>query len=388
MLMIKALRVICLGLSLALFCCNWCQSAQPEVVRFGVCLSMSGEFKNYGSINLAGINLFLDDYNKRSAATGVRLEMVLRDDKSDPATAADIVRELATRENIQVIIGPITSGIMFAMIEEAKKHNVVLISPAATNPGIGAKGDWAFKVLLGDDYQGAALARFFRAQMGATTAAAVINEQYDYGELIFQAFRKTFEGLGGRIVAEERFSWNLAETAPDFAPLLKRIKAAKPEMTLLPGYAEEGVEIVRQSAVAGLDTVFCGGDAWLNQRVMFEAGEKLDDSYYIGGAEVYSSTPQARQFVQLLEQSSNPLAEPSSVNGYDCMLLLAEAIRAGARAAPQIRDRLYRLRGFPLAAGNISFDETAGTGKTLYVYRIAKMDGGFYGEVVYVVEPE
>ena len=49
-------------------------------------------------------------------------------------------------------------------------------------------------------------------------------------------------------------------------------------------------------------------------------------------------TPRDR-FAALFDSSNDPDAELSSVNGYDCMLLLAEALKRG-RGAAQIRGRL------------------------------------------------
>ena len=379
-LVISFLSLVFLGRSAA---------GEPETVKVGVCLSLSGAFRSYGVINMAGINLFVEDYNAKAAETGVHIELVVRDDKGDPDEAAAIVRELATGENIQVIVGPVTSGIMFSMIEEAKKHQVVLVSPAATNPNIGKKDDWAFKILPGDDYQGAAIAKFFQIQMGFGTAAVILNDHYDYGEVIFQAFRQAFEAGGGKMVSEQRFTWDLSQdTLPDFVPMLSETKKRAPDMLLLPGYVEEGIAIIKQAEKVGLDTVFCGGDAWLNQNVIFRAGAGLDDSYYIGGAEIYSSTPAAKHFVELLEMSSDIHLDPASVNGYDAMLLVAEALRQGARTGPEIRRNFYEMKSFPLAAGNITLSETSGTGKTLYIYRIQKMGKEFFSEPVYVIEPE
>ncbi len=358
------------------------------MVRVGVCLSTTGEFSGYGPVNLAGMRLFVNDYNTHPGVNRVHLELVVRDDASKPANAVRIMEEFA-RDGLQVVAGGVTSNIMLAMLEPAKKHGIVVISPAATSPKIGPADVWGYKILPGDDYQGGALARFFARQMGIKRAAAVVNGSYEYGEHIYQAFKKVMEREGGKIVAEERYNWDLDKSDSfDFTDILRRLAEAKPETVLLPGYTKDAVTLIRQTEGLRFETIFCGGDSWLNHKEIFPAGPRLDDSYYIGGAEVYASTPQAKHFAELLDASSDPNLEPYSVDGYDVMLILAGAFESGARKAGEIRDWINNKRHFALASGKMNYDQVQGTSKTLYIYRIRKMDDGFFSEMVAEMEPE
>ena len=367
------------------FSASTAKAAATAAFRVGVCLSLSGEFESYGRINLAGMRLFLDDYNAR--ADTHKMELLVRDDKSDPDEAARIVAEFAG-DGVPIVLGPVTSNIMLSMLQEAKKHGIVVLSPAATSRLIGKKGDWGFKVLPGDDYQGKALARFFRRHMGTERAAVIVNGHFEYGRLLHEAFRETYAAEGGTIVSEERYNWDLeAAKRPDFVPLLSRTLAKRPDVVLLPGYAKEAVEIIRQAERLPADVIFCGGDSWLNHHEIFQAGPRLADSYYIGGAEIYANTPSAKRFVELLDASDDPDLEPYSVNGYDVMMLVAEVIKSGALTPEAIRDTLYTMRSFPLAAGRLTYDEDFGTAKTLYIYHISQMNNDFYTEMVAEVEP-
>ena len=75
------------------FSTSTAKAATTDVFRVGVCLSLSGEFESYGRINLAGMRLFLDDYNAR--VDSHKMQLVIRDDKSDPDEAARIVADFA-----------------------------------------------------------------------------------------------------------------------------------------------------------------------------------------------------------------------------------------------------------------------------------------------------
>lgn len=365
-----------------------CRSGEPETVYFGACLSLSGKFRDYGRIYLAGINLFLDDFNARAEENGFRLEMLLRDDESEPAVAAAIVEELAATGNVPVIVGAVTSGLFAAMAEKARECEVVVVSPAATSPRFGKNGDWCFKVLFSDDYQGEVLARFLGRTLDGKTYGAIINDSFEYGESLFRAFQREFSAEGGSLVAEERYEWNLDEDhIPDFTGILMMVKMNRPDIVLLPGYAEDAVAIIHQSQAVDFHPVFCGGDGWVNEKVVLASGHNLEGAYFVGGADLYADTPEAKRFLSLYDSSNDPDAEPSSVNGFDCMLLVAEALK-NARTGPEVKRFLEGVRNFPLAAGVFSYDFELGTKKTLFLHHFYKSGDELASKIVAVVDPE
>lgn len=364
------------------------RSAAAGQIPVGVCLSLTGESAPFGKSLLAGIELFVDDFNSRSSESGLAIKPVVRDDESDPARASAIVDEFAD-SGIHVVVGPVTSRIMLAMLGRARSRNVVLVSPTATSPRIRSSDGWAFKILPDDEAQGRALGKFFAQQMGALTAAAVINEDNQYGADILNSFMKKYEKNGGRVLAVERYSRDSSSPEEyDFSGIIASLRETDPEIVVLPGFAREAAAFIRQVGETDWNPIFVGPDAWLNTQVIYAAGDRLEDSYYVGWAEVYSNTPEAKRFVGLMEASKNPDLDTYSVNGYDAMQVVAAALRAGARAAWQIRDRLFTLKDYPLAAGRLTFDRASGTGKTLYIYRIGKSRAGFYSEVVAEVQPD
>lgn len=360
-----------------------------ETVKVGVCLSFTGEFAAYGEANLAGMRLFVDDFNARADDYGFKIHLVVRDDESNPKKAAAVVDELALNHDIQIIVGGVTSNMLLAMVERAKVYKVVLVSPAATSPLVGKRDDWAFKILPGDSSQGRALAKFFAGQMGASRAAIASNEFFAYGTDTMNAFRQAFEQAGGSVVAEERYSWDSPESEDfDFKDVIRRLQSREPEVVLLTGYAKEAAAFIRQTGEGDWRPIFCGGDAWLNIELLYTAGDRLDDSYYVGGADIYSGSPEAKRFVELMDSSEDPHLQTYSSNGYDAIAVAAEALKSGNRSALAIRERLYTLKDFPLVSGKLTFDPRRGTIKTLYIYRIGKMAEGFFSEVVAEVQPE
>ncbi len=362
---------------------------EPEIIRFGVCLSMTGEFRSYGPIHLAGITLFLEDFNARSDQHGMRLEMILRDDKSDPDEAARIVDELAQEENVPLIIGGTVSSIAAKMVERAMPNKVVIITPSATSPAFGYKRDWSVKILTDDITQGVGLAQFIADELDLRRAAVIYNDHNNYGPSLLAAFKPAFEKAGGEIVAEESYQWDLDETnVPDLTGILLVVKETKPDVVFIPGYADDASTLIYQSLMVDFSPIFCGGDSWTNQKIIQASGNNVEGAYYVGGADMSHDSDEGTKFMELYDVSNDPYAEESSVNGYDSLLLFSKALETGARSGPELLDSLYSLGTVPLAAGRLKLDPEAGTRKTMFIHKIIRENDVFVSKVIATIEPE
>lgn len=360
---------------------------EAESVRLGVCLSLTGDYWQHGRIELAGANIRVRELNESGGIDGRMIELVVRDSGSSPERAAQAVEELA-RDGVSVIIGPALSELIPAVREAALRHNAVIISPAATTPGLGKRGDRVFSILLGDDYQGDALAAFILQKLPIRSAAIIKNAASPYSRSIAAAFADAFGKNGGAIVAEEDYDVPVAQAYDyDFEEILKRVEIAAPGIILLPDYHDDVAAIISQATRLDMHTPFCGGDSWNHESVFIASGRSITGAYYVGLYDPDAMNPQMERFLRLLDDSHDPEATPSSVTGYDAVTLAVEAIRDGTDPERVIA-ALYALRDFPLATGNITIDPDRGTLKTAYICQIIDKGGDtFVGKAIARIPP-
>lgn len=383
------MRFISLLLTLSFFAFSTaCESAEVKTVRVGVCLSQTGAFSESGRKAIAGVRLRFDEFNRHAERTGYRVEMVLRDDKSDAATAEGVVRELAVGERVPAIIGPLSTNLMMGMRAAAAEHKVVLISPSVTSPKIGHNRDWAIRVLFDDEFQGVALARFLTRKLGVKRAAAIINDRLAYSGSVFGSFKENMDKEGGEIVCEEHYSW-VADDARgyDFTEILRRVEAAEPDIVVLPVNSADVISIVSQATRLGGVSRFCGGDTWQHESVLVSSGNNLEDSYFISGINYDSGTAEMERFISLFDNSNDPDAQLSSVLGYDAASLFIEGLLRGGADGGAIRDALYTVRNFELATGTITIDPERGSEKTAFIHHITREGGGFVSKIIDSIEP-
>lgn len=368
--------------------CSIVSAGEITTFRFGVCLSTSGEFQAAGRKAVAGIKLRMDDFNSRSAETGLRLEMVYRDSESRLERALEILDELATEEKVSAVIGPLSTSLMLGMVDKAREHKMVLISPTVTSPKIGKNHDWAFRLLFDDEFQGVALARYIEKNREQARVGVIMNSRLPYAESVYRSFKKHLEENGGTVVAEERYAWVASEDDPfDFHPLLTRMAEANPDAVLLPVNSTEVAAIIRASLDTDLKTVFCGGDTWQHENILLSSGNNLENAFFVCGIDFESQSPEMRRFLYLFDHSNDPEAQPTSILGYDALGLLIAALEHG-RDGESIRAALYSIRGLELASGTITIRPEKGSEKSAFINRIVKVDDKFASTIIDEIKPE
>lgn len=359
------------------------RAAEKERVRIGVCLSLSGDFADFGRIYLAGIRLRLEEYAANSGDREV--ELVVRDDKSDEATAAAAVRELVDEVDVAAIIGSVSSGVTLAMAEETKPRGLVLVTPSATSPRLGHDGDGIVRVLFDDEFQGEALAAHIARQLGLRRAAVLLNEQFEYSRSIAKAFQTNFIREGGAIILET-YDMPLSKVETyDFRPQLRRIQAQKPDVVLIPSYPEEVAAVLRQAQEVGLNARFCGGDAWHHESTMLTSGNYLEGAFYISVMDEENPSGRLLDFENLLNRS-NYDADIVSGQGYDAMSIVLEAMKSGRRRA-LLLEGVYGISDFPLVTGDITICRKRGSLKPAYIVEVVKEGGHFVRKVVDIIKP-
>jgi branched-chain amino acid transport system substrate-binding protein len=104
--------------------------AQPSgKLKVGLMLPYTGTFASLGNAIENGFKLYVAEQGGKIA--GREVEFVKVDDESDPSKATDNVNKLVKRDNVDVLIGSVHSGVAMAMAKVAKDSGTLLIVPNA-----------------------------------------------------------------------------------------------------------------------------------------------------------------------------------------------------------------------------------------------------------------
>ncbi len=134
--------------------------------KIGMFGALTGPNANLGIYIQNGVNLALDDYNKKHADCKVTLENY--DSQGDPTQAPALAKKAIDDKKVVGIVGPAFSGESKAADPAFNEAGLVTITPSATNPKLADNGWKTFFRALGNDAtQGPAAAKYIKDTLKA-----------------------------------------------------------------------------------------------------------------------------------------------------------------------------------------------------------------------------
>ena len=377
----KLLRVILLG-ALAVGACRPDREAQTSGVTgdipVGVFGALTGDQAAFGTATVQGVRLAAEEINAAGGIDGRKIRLLVEDDQGRPDEAASVVTKLVTAGRVAVLIGENSSNQSLAAAPIAQASGIPMISPSSTNPAVTEKGDYIFRVCFTDPYQGKALATFVRKNLNLQTAGILLDKKNDYSVGLAEFFRKAFESLGGRVVAEQSYSGGDTE----FRPQLTTIRAAAPQVLFLPGFYTDVGQIAIQARDLGLTVPLVGGDGWDSPVVIQIGGKSIDGSYFSDHYFVGDERPVVQSFVERYRKKHGKNPEANAALGYDALQIFAAAARrAGSTDPTAVRDQIAATKDYQGVSGTVTMGPDRNPIKPVAMIRIEGGEMRFAGWV-------
>lgn len=330
-------------------------------IKIGANLEMTGNSASFGKSSLNGMKLAVKELNAKGGVLGKQLEIVVADNKSEAAEAANAVQKLVSQDKVAAIVGSNLSSSVIAAIPINTGAKTLVITPMGTNPAVtvdaksGKTHDFMFRAPFIDPFQGTVAANFVSKTVNAKTAVVYIDNSSDYAKGLAQFFKENFEKLGGKVVGSEAY----LQKDTDFKATLTKIKALNPDVIYIPGYYQEVGLIVKQARELGMNMPLIGGDGWDSNKLPDIAGAKaLDNTYFTNAYSPNDTADSVKNFVAAYKKEyNNETPDVFAAMSYDCVMMIANAItKAGAVDTVKIKDALAATKDFQVATGKVTFD--------------------------------
>ena len=351
------------------------------VIKIGVFEPLTGASAAGGEMTLEGIKLANE---KVSEVLGMKVELVVVDNKSDKVEAANGVSRLIESEKVVAIIGSYGSSLSMAAGDIVKTAKVPAVGCSPTNPLVTLNNDYYFRVYFIDPFQGTVMANYAIQELGAKTAAIIQDVQQDYSVGLSTYFVKAFKektGDANSIVGTA--SYNTGDQ--DFTAQLTNIKEKNPDVIFAPGNYGESALLIKQARELGITTPILGGDTWEAPDFLEIGGEAVEDaaysSHFTAAAPV---TEVSKTFLADFKAKYNEDANAFAALGYDAYMLIIDAItRANTTDSVKIRDAIAATKDFVGSTGNITLDANGDAVKSAVINKV--VDGKF--EYFTTIEP-
>ena len=299
------------------------QAQNAPKLKVGMMLPYSGTFASLGNAIDNGFQLFVKEQGGKIG--GREITYVRVDDESEPSKATDNINKLIKRDNVDVVIGTVHSGVAMAMAKVAKESGTLLIIPNAgadiiTGP-MCAKN--IYRSSFSNSQPGYAMGEV-AGKKGLKTAMT-ITWKYAAGDESVKGFKESFEKAGGKVTKELSVPFPNVE----FQALLTEIAAAKPDVVYSFFAGAGAVKFVKDYAAAGLNkTIPLYGAGFLTDGTLDAQGDSakgmLTSLHYADGL----NTKRDNAFRLAYAKEFKLQPDVYAVQGYDAAQMLAIGLNA------------------------------------------------------------
>ena len=310
-------------------------------IKIGASMSVTGTYAKPGTYQKQGYDVCIDELNAKGGILGRKVELVIYDDQSNPATAVRLYEKLITEDKVDAVMGPYSSAVSEAVANVTEKYKKVMVAPLAATTSIFKKGrKYIFMVITpAENYLDGLID--MAAKRGLKTVA-IINEDTLFPKASAAGTAEAAKKRGMQVVLQEAYP----KGNTDFSALLVKIKAANPDVIAAGTYFDDAVAITRQMKELNVNPkmfgLTVGGDLpefydLLKQNAEYTYGStQWDESLPYPGQKEFLAAYKAKFKGQ----------EPSyhTAAGYAGCLIYAEAVKkAGTLDADKVRDQLLKM---------------------------------------------
>jgi branched-chain amino acid transport system substrate-binding protein len=343
------MRILIMLLALVLTAPLGAEAQKPIKVGFPMILSGPGAL--FGDPALKGAQMYVEELNAKGGVLGRKIELLPRDTKGNADEAVRVSRELILKENVDFLVGTLTSAEGPAVSVVAKENKIVFIAPIPKTDQLTAPDKlhpYVFRVASTTTIEGRTAAELM-AKWGVKRVAT-ISPDYAYGQDVTKAFVEYMKKIKPDVEIVDQQWPKLGEA--DYTPFINAQMAKKPEAVFSSLWGGHFVTFAKQAKPLGYFDAIKYNFFGAGEAASPESTKTMGADYPVGiwgnsyDAFYWTEGPPAHR--EYVARVSKYLKDeyPSSwaIQGYIGMHALSEAIKkAGSTDSDKVSKALLGL---------------------------------------------
>ncbi len=325
-----------------------------EPIRIGHVAALSGASAQSGEAITRGLALAIDEINAKGGLLGGRkLELIQRDDESNPPKGLIAARELIFKEKVDALFGGIDTPVALAIVPLVNKEKKIFMGVWAAGTGItrnGAKPNYVFRVSAVDDLVDVKLLKYANQKFGAKKAGLMLinNPWGELNERGLIAASKADPAV--QIAGVGKFENNDV----DMVPQLARLKDAGADAIILVVNTPPGAQVMKSRERMGWKVPVVSHWGISGGRFPELAGPTAGDAHFVQTYSFFGKQgPAGERVLAALKKKYPQIKGPEDIfapvgtaNAYDAVHLLGLAIeQAKSTDGDAVRTALEDLKG-------------------------------------------
>jgi branched-chain amino acid transport system substrate-binding protein len=342
------LRMVTILVALVLVAPFGAEAQKPIKVGFPMILSGPGAL--FGEPASKGAQMFVDEINAKGGVLGRKIELLPRDTKGNADEAVRVSRELILKENVDFLVGTLTSAEGPAVSVVAKENKIVFIAPIPKTDQLTAADKlhpYVFRVAANTTMEGRSAAEI--VAKWPVTKIGTISPDYAYGQDVTKSFVEHLKKIKPSVQIVDQQWPKLGE--PDYTPFINAQMAKKPDAVFSSLWGGHFVNFSKQAKPLGYFDALKYNFIGVGEAASPESTKTMGKDYPVGiwgnsyDAFYWGETPAHRDYVARLSKYLKD-EYPSSwaIQGWIGMAFLTEAIKkAGGTDSDKVSKALLGL---------------------------------------------
>ena len=357
--------VLCLALLLASTAVYANGSSEDaSSYKIGFMGPMTGDNANYGILCSQAVKLAVDQANAAGGINGTPIELIIEDSEGNQEKGMACIEKLSSSDKISCLVGPVFTGVSFAVGERCQAEGIPMISPSATHKDITAIGDYVFRTVVSDGLQGEVAGTYFYEVLGYRNIGCLYIKN-DYSQGLYEGMKASFERCGGVVSAVE--TGQIGDK--DFKTQLTKLKAAGVEAVYIPNYTVEMAQQLEQASQIGFNVPFLSCDGFSNPEIYDLAGDYTEGVVYVAPTQVEESDAY-KQFVADYKAAFGVAPDSFATNAFDATNIYIQVMKEVGADRTAIRNGVAAIKDFEGVTGLINFAENGDLIAYQGVYRV------------------
>lgn len=364
------LPVMLLVLAVAM---SGCRNREP--IKLGFAASMTGNMGDLGVAGRDGAQMAVDEVNAAGGVGGRPLQLVARDDRSDPAVAKEVDRELI-REGVVAIIGHLTSDMSLAAAPVAGEAGVLLFGPTGGTRQLTGIDDFFVRIYPDNHVAAGRLAEYLRQRLDLRTVSVAYDISNDsYTEDYLSFFRRQFGGTGGKLGVIVPFA---SKQRPSYLQLADALVRSRPNGIFILAGAVDTAMICQQ--IRKLDpAVPLFAAEWAGSTELLKMGGSAVEGLTL--CRYFDSSDQSPSYLRFKSAYRERYkVEPTfaAAYSYEAVKIVAAALARNGGDPRRLKETLLAMGKYQGLQGEITLDRFGDAVRKVFVIRI---DNGAFTRV-------
>ncbi|MBN8486813.1 MAG: ABC transporter substrate-binding protein [Burkholderiales bacterium] len=349
----------------------WAAHAQADTVKIGVILPMTGQSASTGKQIAAAIALFQAQNGKK--AGGKTVEVLIKDDAGVADNTRRLAQELVVNDKVVALAGFGLTPLALATAPIATQSKTPMVVMAAATSAITEASPYISRTSF--TLPQAAVAMGDWAPKNGIKKVVTLVTDYGPGNDAEKYFSDRILLNSGQVLEKLRTPLR----SPDFAPVLQKVRDAKPDALFVFLPSGQGAQFMKQFGERGLDKagikLIGTGDITDDDQL----NDMGDVALGVVTTQHYSAAhPSAmnKKFVADFQAMHKFRPNFMAVGGWDGMRLLYNGLNASKGAGNDALMAALKGQVFESPRGQILIDaQTREIVQDIYTRRVEKKDG-------------